>query len=188
MYIKLECYDRIVMHNILKIAPCNSQLGDSGLNKCTLRDLYAETVVSHNKMVIADRYSDSGFDLFSPASQGYSVPASAISHKLPMGVKCSMETSDGEPLPFYVYPRSSTGSKTPLRLCNSVGIIDSGYRGEIMAVFDNISNDSFPLEHKQRLVQICSPDLSPFIVQMVGSEDDLTNTRRGTGGLGSTGK
>ena len=37
---------------------------------------------------------------------------------------------------YYLYPRSSVSTKTPLRLANSVGIIDSGYRGNIKAVFD----------------------------------------------------
>lgn len=174
-------------HNILNIVPCDSKMGSNGYNRQTLRDMYAESTVAHNKNVMSNRYADSGFDLFCPATDGYKVPASAISHLLPMGVKCSMESPTGEPLPFYVYPRSSTGSKSPLRLCNSVGIIDSGYRGEIMAVFDNVSNEPFALQHKQRLVQICSPDLSPFIVRMVSNETNLSNTSRAEGGLGSTG-
>ena len=42
------------------------------------------------------------------------------------------------PCGYYLYPRSSTGSKTPLRLSNSIGVIDSGYRGNLIACFDNI--------------------------------------------------
>ena len=50
---------------------------------------------------------------------------------------------------YYLYSRSSTGSKTPLRLSNSVGIIDSGYRGNIKACFDNINNSDFEPESNE---------------------------------------
>jgi dUTPase len=61
---------------------------------------------------------------------------------------------------FYLYPRSSI-SKTNLRLANSVGIIDSGYRGNILAIFDILQNDnvSTTIEKHSRLLQICSGDL-----------------------------
>jgi dUTP pyrophosphatase len=90
------------------------------------------------------------------------------------------------PLGFYLYPRSSTGSKTSLRLSNSVGIIDSGYRGELIGVFD-ASNDETIIGGETRLLQICSGDLTPFEVKLVYSIDDLNVTTRGSGGFGSTG-
>ena len=64
---------------------------------------------------------------------------------------------------FYLYPRSSI-SRTPIRMSNSVGIIDSGYRGELMVVVDNINIDGEPFVIKKgtRLFQICAPDLAPF--------------------------
>jgi dUTP pyrophosphatase len=92
------------------------------------------------------------------------------------------------PVAFYLYPRSSTGTKTPLRLANSVGIIDSGYRGPLIAAFDNGNEDDFQIQDKQRLVQICAPDLSyPIYVILVDSEEELGKTNRGSGGFGSTG-
>ena len=87
-------------------------------------------------------------------------------------------------LPFYIYPRSSI-SKTPLRLANSVGIIDSGYRGELIAVFDNISDYEHIILPGTRLVQVCLPSLLPFSVKLV--DDDFLTTERGEGGFGSTG-
>ena len=91
-----------------------------------------------------------------------------------------------------MYPRSSTGTKTPLRLSNSVGIIDSGYRGNIIAAFDNrdtMSNSSgFKVERGSRVGQICPPELSyPVLVEIVQNESDLGTTNRGEGGFGSTG-
>ena len=89
---------------------------------------------------------------------------------------------------FYLYPRSSI-SKTNLRLANSVGIIDSGYRGHLLAIFDIRRNDyvSITIEKHSRLLQICSGDLQPFIVILVDDRILLGETTRGSGGFGSTG-
>ena len=95
---------------------------------------------------------------------------------------------------YYLYPRSSI-VKTPFRLSNSVGIIDAGYRGEIMAVVDNIdsaNNDMKVCINKymppmSRMFQICSPTLEPFMVKIVENEEQLGLTERGSGGFGSTG-
>ena len=76
------------------------------------------------------------------------------------------------------------GVKTPLRLANSVGIIDSGYRGNIIGIVDNLSDEDFVIEQNTRLFQLCSPILSPVSFEVVNS---LSDTSRGTGGLGSTG-
>jgi len=103
------------------------------------------------------------------------------------------------PCGFYLYPRSSI-SKTRMRLANSVGIIDSGYRGDIIAAVDsigvfgsrdiwNIWKDTLsPIKKYDRYFQICSPNLSPFIVHIVETEEELgEQTARGAGGFGSTG-
>ena len=89
---------------------------------------------------------------------------------------------------FYLYPRSSI-SKTNLRLANSVGIIDSGYRGHLLAIFDIIRNDNVftTIEKHSRLLQICSGDLQPFIVILIDDIKLLCETSRGSGGFGSTG-
>ena len=76
------------------------------------------------------------------------------------------------------------GAKTPLRLSNSVGIIDAGYRGNIMAIVDNLSSEDFVIEENTRLFQLCSPILGPISFEVV---NNLSETSRGSGGLGSTG-
>ena len=80
-------------------------------------------------------------------------------------------------------PRSSI-SKTPIRLCNSVGLIDAGYRGEIMAAVDNIKQEDYTISVGQRLFQIVAMDGSPLSFELV---DELSSTSRGAGGFGSTG-
>ena len=97
---------------------------------------------------------------------------------------------------YYLYPRSSI-YKTDLRAANSVGIIDAGYRGNIMSVFDVINRHRDRERHdsavrvvtqNERYAQICAPSLIPIVVEVVDSVDDLSKpTARGMGGFGSTG-
>jgi dUTPase len=118
-----------------------------------------------------------------------------------LGVKCAMYKTVAQthtiPTGFYLYPRSSI-CKTPFRMSNSLGIIDAGYRGELIAAVDlqsemaTKSSDAWmnwklalgTIKKHDRMFQICSPDLSPFTVHLI---DALDNTERGTGGHGSTG-
>ena len=81
-------------------------------------------------------------------------------------------------------PRSSI-SKTPLRLANAVGLIDAGYRGEIMAAVDNIKDISYKVEMGQRLFQIVAMDGSSIQFDI---SYNLSDSARGKGGFGSTGK
>ena len=99
---------------------------------------------------------------------------------LKLGICC--EPSDGKA--YYLFPRSSI-SKTPLRMSNSIGLIDGGYRGEIMASCDNNKDFDFTIEKGQRLFQLVAIDSSPISYEVV---EDLSNTSRGDGGFGSTGK
>ena len=85
---------------------------------------------------------------------------------------------------YFLMPRSSI-SKTPLRQCNSVGLIDGSYRGEIMAAVDNVKNEPYNVEPGQRLFQLVAMDGSPIHIELVSK---LTETGRGDGGFGSTGK
>ena len=96
------------------------------------------------------------------------------------------------PRGFCIYPRSSL-SKTPLMLANHVGIIDSGYSGNLIGALRHVSSspNAFVIEKETRLLQICNPNLWPFTVEIVDKEEDLFSakkTKRGSGGFGSTGK
>ena len=87
---------------------------------------------------------------------------------------------------FYLYPRSSI-SKTCLRLANSTGIIDSGYRGNLIAMMDVVYEEEYFVNAYDKLVQICAPGLVPVIVNVVDTEEELgEKTARGEGGFGST--
>lgn len=155
-----------------------------------LRETYEAAAQTHNDQIDQEVHFNAGFDLFCPTN--LLVP-SLETVKIDHQVKASMlffEHVNGDSIPvgYYIYPRSSTATKTPLRLANSVGIIDSGYRGNLIAVFDNWRQlGNFEVEKMQRLVQICPPNLSyPMRVILVDTLDE--NTTRGAGGFGSTGK
>ena len=94
------------------------------------------------------------------------------------------EGSSERNMSYYLYPRSSL-AKTPLRLANSVGIIDAGYRGNICAFVDNIKDEPYRIDQGTRLFQICSPTLEPIEYTIVNA---LSETTRGSGGFGSTGR
>tara|TARA_Y100000817_G_C16779534_1_gene509896 strand:- start:380 stop:838 length:459 start_codon:yes stop_codon:yes gene_type:complete len=127
---------------------------------------------------------DSGLDLFVP--EEIVVPANAIGFQINHLISCEpfVDASKQNGMSYMLYPRSSMGARTPLRLSNSVGIMDAGYRGNVIAIVDNIDNKDFRVEAGTRLVQICDPTLQPITFEMVNS---LSETTRGEGGLGSTG-
>lgn len=119
---------------------------------------------------------DAGLDLFVIFSQTIEAGETAFLH-----LQISCENLDNKP--YLLMPRSSI-SKTPLRLSNSIGLIDAGYRGEIIAAVDNIKDDPYTVEAGQRLFQLVAMDGSPVHYQLV---DKLSDTSRGVGGFGSTG-
>jgi dUTP pyrophosphatase len=126
---------------------------------------------------------DSGFDLYCP--EDVTIPPMSIGYKLGLNLSTTV-LNNGKRLPYLLYPRSSTGSKTPLRLSNSVGIIDSGYTGEICALIDNISDKQFNVVRGSRLFQLVQFSGEPFAgIKIVKEHPEST---RGSGGFGSTGK
>ena len=86
---------------------------------------------------------------------------------------------------YYLYPRSSI-SNTPFRLANSVGIIDAGYRGNIIAALDYTSDTDIIVPKHVRWIQLCSPSLQS--IRLVIHDEPPSTTERGTRGFGSTGR
>ena len=147
-----------------------------------LKEYYKEVVKKHNSQITTE-FPNAGFDLFCPES--FEINNNNEIFCLDTNVVCCMINQQNKYESYYLYPRSSI-IKTPLRLAKSVGIIDSGYRGNIKAIFD-VKSD-YTIEKYSRLVQICSPTLSPLFVKIVDNIEDLGITERGSGGFGSTGK
>jgi dUTP pyrophosphatase len=150
---------------------------------------YSEAIKDHNtNMFINDiNYIDAGFDIFCPEINRFT---STKVNKLDYKIICSaqiMKKGRSYNTGFYMYPRSSI-SKSSLRLANNVGIIDAGYRGHLIGMFDVIYENETIINKFDRHLQICAPGLIPIIVEMVNSKEDLgEKTARGDGGFGSTG-
>ena len=167
----------------------------------TLKQKYREAAKKNNSQLVDDneQHYDSGFNLLVPEEL---MRAKKIDHR----VKCMAYKVDNHGqfnTGYYLYPRSSI-SKTNYRMANSVGIIDSGYRGNLIAKLDMIdetshnynylvevagNNHENPIEQYSSMFQICSPTLSPVYVVFQEMIEGLgEKTSRGEGGFGSTGK
>ena len=87
-----------------------------------------------------------------------------------------------------VFPRSSI-RKTNLQLSNSVGVIDSGYRGELQATFNKIQGVTEGVRERYLIGdRVCQIMIIPHPPIQFEEVEELTNTERGEGGFGSTGK
>lgn len=120
---------------------------------------------------------DAGLDL--KARETVTIPRH-VTKAVPLGVCCGIPRNHVGLL----FPRSSMG-KTPFRMTNSVGVIDSDYRGEICAMYQNTSVDTLTIEKGERIAQLVIVPISIVSTEYV---DELDSTERGTGGFGSTGK
>ena len=145
--------------------------------------------------------NDSGVDLVVPDNYEIKLcDQKTINFKIKCNMKKVINQQNNvflKDVGYALHPRSSI-SKTPLMMANSTGIIDAGYRGNIMAkvvhvlkrkenetLLELIANDkSYHIERGTRLFQIVSPDLSPITVKVVES---VATSQRGEGGFGSTG-
>ena len=86
-----------------------------------------------------------------------------------------------------IFPRSSI-RKYELILSNSVGIIDSGYRGELQATFNKINHHKIRVDDYKVGDRICQITIIPHPIIQFVEVDDLSDSERSSGGFGSTGK
>ena len=180
-----------------------------------LKNMYDSASNKHNtKLENTPDHIDAGFDLFAPGNEGIEEeiygeqlrffgtgwsdksPVNKLDLKVCCSARMFVDSGKNFNTGYYMYPRSSL-SKTQLRLANSTGIIDAGYRGHLMGMFDVVNihhdsddNDADYFGNKyDRYLQICAPGLVPIVVQIVNSMEELGDeTTRGSGGFGSTGR
>jgi dUTP pyrophosphatase len=169
----------------------------------TFLNLYRESIAKHNQHILENPTQyNAGFDLFVTDVQ---FDPNGILCFIDFGVACAAKLYRTHVIPnsptnvltnnntgYYMYPRSSL-CKSTLRLANSVGIIDSGYRGNLKGFFDvipmgNGRTTANEVAFGNRITQICAPGLQPIYVVLVDSREELGETSRGSGGFGSTGR
>lgn len=84
-----------------------------------------------------------------------------------------------------IFPRSGLSTKFGIRLSNCVGVIDSDYRGEIIVALHNDSYESYMIYRGDRIAQLMIVDIPKIEIEEVA---ELSDTKRGIGGFGSSGK
>ncbi|HOP12020.1 MAG TPA: dUTP diphosphatase [Oscillospiraceae bacterium] len=100
----------------------------------------------------------------------------------PTGIAAQVE---GSGFGLFVFARSGHGNKHGVTLSNSVGVIDSDYRGEIRVGLSNLSDEPYTVMPGERLAQIA---LMPVEHAEFFEAEALDESERGAGGFGSTGK
>ena len=101
---------------------------------------------------------------------------------IPTGLAMALPSADYVAL---VFARSGLGIKKGVCLSNGVGVIDSDYRGEIAVGLVNLSGEDYTIQPGDRIAQLM---VVPVVQPTVTLADELDETDRGSGGLGSTGR
>ena len=139
-------------------------------------------------------YNESGNPLpkyETPGSTGMDVMAK-IDVEIPAGQTRVVPTGLYVEMPhgceILVFPRSGVSLKTGLRVANSVGKIDSDYRGEIGVIITNTGATDYLVKTGEKIAQITLYEPPRMTWTVVATKEDLGNTTRGAGGFGSTTK
>jgi dUTP pyrophosphatase len=148
----------------------NAVMADVNQLKVNIKKLHPNTVIpSYSKD------GDAGMDLVSTEI------ISETLNQITYGTGIALEIPKG--YVGLVFPRSSI-RKYELELTNSVGVIDSGYRGEIQVTFNKVHNRLEVYKVGDRIAQIM---VIPYPKVVFSEVNDLSSTDRGEGGFGSTG-
>ena len=121
-----------------------------------------------------------GADLYACLDEPVTIGAGETAF-IPTGI--AMEVRKG--CAGLVYARSGLACKRGLAPANKVGVIDSDYRGEIAVVLHNHGQEVQTVAHGERIAQMV---ITPVLTPVYEEVEELTDTDRGVGGFGSTGK
>ena len=122
-----------------------------------------------------------GMDLYACIDEAVEIMPHEIK-VIPTGIAIELESAD---YVAYIYARSGLAIKNGIAPANCVGVIDSDYRGEICVGLLNQTEKVFTVNPEERIAQMV---ISPVILPTIEIVDELSNTQRGAGGFGSTGK
>ena len=121
-----------------------------------------------------------GADLYACLEEPVTI-APGETKKIPTGL--AMEIPVG--FAGLIYARSGLGTRQGLAPANKVGVVDSDYRGEFMIFLHNHGSQTQTVSHGDRVAQLL---VTPVFTPGFEEADELTDTDRGAGGFGSTGK
>ena len=101
---------------------------------------------------------------------------------IPTGIAIELPSSS---LAAFIHARSGLGVKHGICLSNGVGVVDSDYRGEVCVGLCNVSDKPYTIEPFERVAQMVIAPVTVMEIEQVG---ELSDTTRGEGGFGSTGR
>lgn len=122
-----------------------------------------------------------GMDLYACIDEAVEIMPHEI-RVIPTGIAIELESAD---YVAYIFARSGLAIKNGIAPANCVGVIDSDYRGEVCVGLLNQTEKAFTVDPEERIAQMV---ISPVILPKIEVVDELSNTQRGAGGFGSTGK
>ena len=122
-----------------------------------------------------------GADLYACIDEPVTINPAELA-KIPTGIAIELPQSD---LAAFLFARSGLGVKHGITLSNSVGVVDSDYRGEICVGLCNVSDKPYTIQPKERIAQMV---IMPVALADFIQADELNETKRGEGGFGSSGK
>ena len=148
-------------------------------DKLSLNNIYIDAAKNHNKNIINHKDVDIyDFELFSPKSIHTALSEMPI--KIDYDVICSatkFTNNSSSPSCLFLVP-SHNISNSKLRLANPLQIIEPFYRGHIKSAFDAL--ESTEINKHERNVKLCSPSVTPLIIQVVDTLDNLDHEEKNT--------
>lgn len=140
----------------------------------------AKTVREGAKLPYRATEGSAGYDLFACVDKDIAIESGKIK-MIPIGI--ALEIPAG--YAGFIFPRSSLGVKYGITLPNCVGVIDSDYRGEFFVPLINLGEQEFVVRNGDRIAQLVIMRVENVLFEKA---DDLSDTVRGEGGFGSTGR
>ena len=141
-------------------------------------------ILKKNKYAIVPKRATSGsagMDLCACIDDDITVKCGEIK-MIPTGIAIAMPSFD---MGAFIFARSGLATKHGITLANSVGVVDSDYRGEIKVGIINLGTEDYKIRNGDRIAQLVfMPVLNMNLVEV----NSLEETSRGEGGFGSTGK
>ena len=122
-----------------------------------------------------------GADLYACVDESVTIKPGELV-KIPTGIAIELYGND---LAAFIFARSGLGVKHGICLSNGVGVIDSDYRGEICVGLCNVSGMEYTIMPGERIAQMV---IMPVVCAVFEETDSLSETDRGSGGFGSSGK
>ena len=122
-----------------------------------------------------------GADLYACIEEAVTIRPGELK-KIPTGIAIELSGND---CAAFLFARSGLGVKHGITLSNGVGVVDSDYRGEICVGLCNVSDEEYTVQPLERIAQMV---IMPVVCAAIVECEELSETERGEGGFGSSGK